>query len=166
MDGGIVAYNGHLHQLEEETLNMDTQACFIKDASFSQKLRTNNKYVMKQFASPKLDYRLKCEIALSHLLTRACGAHYVLDQTNYLPYIKYKSRRAVVTGKFLSFDMFNKQLPLSLTRLEGEHDEVRIKLSDALIGALNKRLEIANSLELSSKEPKEVEIKIRVKDGP
>ena len=65
---------------------------------------------------------LKREIALSHLLMRPCSAHYVLDISNYLPYLKYKSRRPVVVGKFLEPDLFWKDFLNHLHKNESKNE--------------------------------------------
>jgi hypothetical protein len=50
---------------------------------------------------------LKTEMILTQCLMRPCSAHYFLDGPNYLPYLKYWSRRAVVEGHFVTRGCIN-----------------------------------------------------------
>lgn len=134
MGGGIVDYKGKLSSLEQDTIDMDYVVGQIMMESFTSKLPGNNWYMsnIKQFSV--VGDSLKREIALSHLLMRPCSAHYVLDISNYLPYLKYKSRRAVVVGKFLEPDLFWKGFLNHLNK-KNESNKEREELIDACLRA-------------------------------
>jgi len=61
----------------------------------------------------------------------------VLDISNYRPYLKYKSRRAVVEGKFLEPGMIWKDLMNRLVDMSMRENIPNAELTDACVRARN-----------------------------
>ncbi len=98
--GSLLQYDGEWRLLGEATLNFEEEISAIKDEWISPTLSGQSTVFKK--CTKEIIWRLKTEIILSQCLMRPCSAHYVMYGPSYLPYLKFRSRRAVAEGHFIT----------------------------------------------------------------